>query len=46
MGTVIVPINVSVLTPRDDGSSPLPPEREPRFGHLRGDATILNSAAS
>jgi hypothetical protein len=45
MGTAIVPINVSVLTPRADGCSRMQEERKPRFGHVRGDSTILNSAA-
>jgi hypothetical protein len=37
-----VPINVIA---RDDGSSPLQAERKPRFGHVRNDAKILNTAA-
>jgi hypothetical protein len=45
MGTAIVPINVGVLIPRAYGSSPMQEERTPRFGHVRGDSKILNSAA-
>jgi hypothetical protein len=45
-GTAIVPINVSVLTPREDGSSPLQQERKPRLSFVTGDAEILNSAAN
>jgi hypothetical protein len=44
VGTAIVPINVSVLTPRADGSSLMQEERKPRFSHVRGDCEILNSA--
>jgi hypothetical protein len=44
-GTTIVPINVSVLTPRADGSSPMQEERKPRFSHVRGDVRVLHSAA-
>jgi hypothetical protein len=45
-GTAIVPINVSVHVLRDDGSAPLPPERKPRFGFVRGDSKVLHSAAA
>jgi hypothetical protein len=45
MGTAIVPINVSDLTPHANGSSPMKEERKPRFSHVRGDVKILHSAA-
>jgi hypothetical protein len=45
MGMAIVPINVSVLTPRADGCSPMQEERKPRFSHVRCDVKILHSAA-
>jgi hypothetical protein len=45
MGTEIVPINISVLTPRADSSSSMQAERKPRFSHVRNDSKILNSAA-